>query len=168
MKRLIILTLLAGCAAEPEVVAVAPIAPEPVVEPRRQFTDDNIPYDLTAGADLSAIPPDWIEVFCTQPWESRAEPFTGIEQWNPCLRPDMFADGPRAVEQVTIAEPAAAPEALATADPLASVRAVLAEPQVVPEPVEPASVVARQAEFDIPPDPTLFLNPDGSFSRRAQ
>jgi len=163
VKRYLLLALLAGCAAEPDVVVLVPAEPEPIVEPRGQFTDDNIPYDLTAGADLTAIPDYWVEIFCTLTWEKRAEPFTGVEQWNPCLRPDMFSDGPRpeAVADVQ-------PEALDLADPLATARAQpIAPVQIVPEPVLEVPV-QRRTEFDIAPDPTLFLNPDGSFSRRAQ
>ena len=160
MKRLLLPLLLAGCVAEIEPVIVVP-DPEPVEEPRRQFTDDNIPFDLTAGADLNAIPDYWIEIFCGVGWESRPEPFTGIEQWNPCLRPDMFGRGPR--PEPVAPQPV---EALAVADPLARAEV---DPivQVIPEPVTVAPAPAA-SEFDIPPDPTLFLNPDGSFSRRAQ
>ncbi|WP_185804357.1 hypothetical protein [Pontivivens nitratireducens] len=171
MKKYLLIALLAGCVAEPEVVAVAPVEPEPVVEPRRQFTDDNIPYDLTAGADLTAIPDDWVEIFCTLPWESRAEPFTGVEQWNPCLRPDMFGDGARTQVAAENTETQKPPEALDLADPMAN---ALTRPapsaQPAPDQVMPDQVIAEPmpSAFDIAPDPTLFLNPDGSFSRRSQ
>ena len=177
MKRLLILIALAGCVEETKVSQV-PVAPAVVEEPRRQFVDDNIPFDLTAGADITAIPDHWIDVFCGQPWESRAEPFTGIEQWNPCLRPDMFNEGPRPVVEEP-AGPDAAPvevEALAVADPLATaatapiiaVETVFTPVQVVPAVVVPQAPPAAPQEFDIAPDPTLFLNPDGSWSRRSQ
>lgn len=171
MKRLLMLALLAGCMAEPEVIAVAPVEPAPVAEPRRQFSDDNIPFDLTAGADITVIPDYWVEIFCTLTWESRAEPFTGIEQWNPCLRPDMFTDGPR-VAQVPepTPEPIVEPEVLEQANPVAAIRAEPVQQQtyVIPSPIASPVVTARSVEFDIAPDPTLFLNPDGSFSRRRQ
>ncbi|WP_316015777.1 hypothetical protein [Roseobacter sp. HKCCA0434] len=165
MIRLALLALLltAACAPEIDVVELPAPPPEPEVEPRVRFTDDNIPYDLTAGADITAIPPDWIQVFCLQEWESRAEPYTGIEQWNPCKRPDMFNDGPRT-------EPAPEPAVVELDD----LRDVLGAQVTTNEPLQadPLPVVvqptAAQPEFDLAPNPDLFMNRDGSFSRRQR
>ena len=107
MKRialLLALPLLAACEREPIITVVTvQVEADRVIEPRRFFTDDNLPFDLTEGANINDIPEDWIQLFCTLSWETRAEPITGIPQWNPCLRADMFNNGPRVAPAPTAA-----------------------------------------------------------------
>ncbi len=160
MKRLAVLALIALTACEPPPPRIVTVpAPPPPPEPRRDFTDDNLPFDLTEGADISAIPAEWIEIFCNVEWETRPEPVTGAIQWNPCKRPDMFGDGPR---------PAVAgdtPEDL-LADIEATLEALPDEGEADDPLARPATpITAPQVEYDLPPDASLVLNPDGSYSR---
>ncbi|QPH55696.1 hypothetical protein [Pontivivens ytuae] len=158
MKRFALLAILALAACEPPPPRIVTVpAPPPPPEPRRDFTDDNLPFDLTEGADINAIPPEWIQIFCNVEWETRAEPVTGTVQWNPCKRPDMFNDGPR---PEVAEEPAD--------DFVAEIEAALEElPEDEADPLARPStqITTPQVEFDLPPDPSLVLNPDGSYSR---
>lgn len=145
MKRLLALLalpLIAACEREPIITVVTvQVEPDRVVEPRRFFVDDNLPFDLTEGANINDIPADWIELFCTLSWETRPEPVTGIQQWNPCLRADMFNDGPRV-----------------TPAPTAAVSTVDAEFLPPIESFDPTELQRLLGGG-------LVENPDGSFSR---